>query len=848
MAKKKPHTESQRDPTGKPRVQGEWTPRIPGWLPPTLFVLLTVVLFRDFIFSDRMLLGGDTLGLGYVARHFYAEALKSGIFPLWNPELLGGTPFLEALSGGDSLYPPSALLLLVLEPYRALGWKLVLHILAAGFFMFGWARALGASRPAALVSGVGYMLAPMLVSFIRPGHDGKLFVMALAPLLFWAVERHFQRPGPRSIASIGLVVALALFTTHFQMAYFLFGAVGMFAIFRTIQMGRGTDPTSGGDGAPADAVAAAADPGTPPRSGWRVGGVRFALFLVASIAGAAGAAVQLVPSAAYVTEYSRRVQTTRDVAGEVGRDWSSSWSLHPEEAMNLIIPEFSGNNAGGSAWTNGTYWGRNQTRDNLPTAGVLVLLLAAVSFAGGRRKGLRWFLTGLGTVALLFALGTHTPVWGLFYAMVPGIKLFRAPDMVMFLFVFAAGTLAALGFDRILKAVRDGDDAGWRAPLRVLAGGAGLLASLWVLIASGFLQSLWTAVIYRDISPGQEQLLTQIRPFMAQGAFVATALVALLSGLVWMARRGTLAPTALLAGTVLLVAVDQLRVDGSFVQTLDFHAWSRPDPIIQALLEVERGRDEPYRLWALSGRSQGVDPAMHGIELAGGHHPNDLSRYRELIGMVGSGDAENLYNANVRQLLNVRYLLWPDIEQGPGPEGGVVSRSSLQDGRVYETLYAAGGLPRARLVAAATVKADDEAVPYMLSGAFDPAAEVVLAEAPPVALDGGPVSGEVRWEERSPNRLRLAVTSDRPALLVVADNWFPAWRATVDGAEAPVLRAYHTLRAVPVPAGSSTVEMWYASDLLVRSLWLSLGVLAVLGGLGIWGVVRERGERRRVAS
>ena len=321
---------------------------------------------------------------------------------------------------------------------------------------------------------------------------------------------------------------------------------------------------------------------------------------------------------------------------------------------------------------------------------------------------------------------------------------------------------------------------------------------------------------------------------------MATALAALLSGLVWMTRRGTVAPVALLAGTVLLVSVDQLRVDASFVQMWDFHAWSQPDPNIQALLQVEQGNEEPYRLWALGGRSQGVDPAMHGIELAAGHHPNDLSRYRELIGMVGSGDAENLYNPNIYRLLNVRYLLWPDIERGPGPEEGVVSRTSLQDGRAYETLYAVGGLPRARLVAAATVKSDDEAVPYMLSESFDPATQVVLAEESPVPLDGVPVVGEVRWEERGNNRLRLSVTSDRPALLVVADNWFPAWKASVDGTEAPVLRAYHTLRAVPVPAGSSTVEMWYHSELLSRSLWVSLLALLALGGLGVWGVVQDR--------
>ncbi|HSG49881.1 MAG TPA: YfhO family protein, partial [Longimicrobiales bacterium] len=103
-----------------------------------------------------------------------------------------------------------------------------------------------------------------------------------------------------------------------------------------------------------------------------------------------------------------------------------------------------------------------------------------------------------------------------------------------------------------------------------------------------------------------------------------------------------------------------------------------------------------------------------------------------------------------------------------------------------------------------------------------------------------PVAGSVRWEERSPNVLRLSVTSDRPALLVVADNWFPAWRATVDGADAPVLRAYHTLRAVPVPAGSHTVEMRYHSALLVRSMWVSILALGCLVALGVLGTLAER--------
>ncbi|HSG47302.1 MAG TPA: hypothetical protein VLA43_05715, partial [Longimicrobiales bacterium] len=500
-----------------------------------------------------------------------------------------------------------------------------LHVLAAGFFMFGWLRVLGGSRPAALVAGVGYMLAPMLVSFVAPGHDGKLFVTALAPLLFLVVERHFVRPSARGVGEIGLVVALVLLTTHFQMAYFLFGAVGLYAFFRAAQVARGGGEPDEAIQAPEGAVEAA-----EATSRRRLGsaGLRFALFLAASVAGAAAAGVQFIPAASYVTEYSRRDQTTREEAGEVGRDWSSSWSLHPEEAMSLLIPQFAGNNAGGAAWAQRTYWGRNGWKDNIETAGILLLLLSAVSFAGGARAGVRWFFAGLGVTALLFALGTHTPVWGIFYAVLPGIRLFRAPSMVMFLFVFGAATLGGLGFDRLLRAAAQDRDDGWRTPMRVLWSGVGLFALLALLTSSGALTSFWTRVVYPEAGQAQLQLLEAARPFMARGAFLSTLLAAGLAGLAWSVRRGFLAPVALLAGTVLLVSVDQLRVDGAFISVMDFPTWAQPGPNIQAVLEREEGRTEPYRLLSFAGAGQDVKPAMYGIELAAGHHPNDLSRYR----------------------------------------------------------------------------------------------------------------------------------------------------------------------------------------------------------------------------
>jgi hypothetical protein len=838
----------KRTKSDAPRVTApsspEPFPRIPAWLPPTLFAVLTAVLFREFVFSDLMLFGNDTLGLGYVTRAFYANALRElGMFPRWAPEILGGTPFLEALSGGDSLYPPSLLLLLVLEPYRALGWKLIIHIAAAGLFMFGWVRALGASRAAALLGGTAYMLAPYLVSLVYPGHDGKLFVTALSPLLFWAVERHFARPSLKAFAGVAMVVALVISTTHFQMAYFLFGAVGVFAVLRAWETWKRPE-------------APAPEPGD---RGSRAAASRFGLFLAASVTGAGIAAVQLVPAVDYVTEHSRRIQTTREAAQETGVEWSSSWSLHPEEALGLVVPQFAGNNAGVADWAQGTYWGRNATRDNHSGTGVVVLLLATVGLLGSAgRKAFRWFFAGLALLALLFALGAHTPVWRIFYEVVPGIRLFRAPDQVMFLFAFSACTLAALGVDRLLAR----DDAEGRSTMRGLWIWTGVLGLLALFAASGGLTSFWTGAFYADVDAGRLERLAALEPFIVRGAWATFLFALAATGAVW-AHRARHVPSAALVGIlVAIVAADEFRISSGFIRTIDFHQWSAPDPNMQAVLRDAESIDEPYRLLSFAQQGQDVRPALHGIEIAGGHHPNDLSRYRELIGMVGSGLPENLLDDDIRRLLNVRYVLWPDVEarmivaltEDPALIEGfaqsvsampILSRTALQGGTPYQTvLQDTAGLPRARLVGAATVKSDEEAVAYMLSDAFDPMREAVLAEAPPIDLDGAEPAGTVSWQSRTPNELVLSVSTERPALLVVADNWFPAWHARVDGEEAPVLRAYHTLRAVPVPAGAHEVVMRYRSSVVTASLWVSLTLLVSLGGAVGAQAWRARAARR----
>jgi len=821
------------------------TPKIPAWLPPTLFAALTLILFRDFVFSREMLFGSDTEAMGYMARLFYARELASGHVPGWNPLLLGGTPFLASLAGGDSLYPPSALLLLIMEPYRALGWKLVLHVFLAGLGMYGFSRSLGASRAGATVAGTAFLVAPFLVTLVWPGHDGKLFVTALAPFLFWGIEAWFRRGTGTAWAGIAAVVALVTLTTHFQMAYFLFGAAGVYAIALTIgalRRDRAAGEASEPDADTGEAAPTSGEAGRGRRPSTSL--VRFALFLAASVTGVAAAGVQFLPAAEYITEFSRRTATTTRAAPEENRQYASSWSMHPEEAMSLVVPEFVGSNTNGADWTTGTYWGRNPFKLNHEYIGLGALLLALLAFLGGPRPLERWTLLGIGTVAFLYTLGVHTPVWGTLYAVLPGIRLFRAPSMAIFLSGVSVCALASLGVDRILAWIRNPESREAVLGQRVLWIAAGAVGLILLLAAAGPLFDLWSSVVYRGMEPGAAAALDRARPFVVRGALLAV-LVAGSAGLVlFFGRKGSLPASAAVAVLVVVVAADGMRVSDAFVETRDFDRFAAPGPNIQALEGLEASQ-EPFRVLDLNQGGQSVRPAMFGIELASGHHPNDLARYRELTGMEGSGAPVNLLRSpNVLGILNVRYLIWPVQTMGPPPEGfEPVSATQTSDGRLYEAVFEVPTLPRARLVAQAEVVRDEEAVERLLDPTFDVATTVTIPTPLPMALDGGVPEGRVEWLLRSTDRQELRVTTDRRSLLVVADNWYPAWHATVDGSDVPIHRVDHTLRGIVVEPGTHTVILTFRSGPVRQGLLLSgVGVLTLLGVAGASVARRRRRE------
>jgi hypothetical protein len=115
-----------------------------------------------------------------------------------------------------------------------------------------------------------------------------------------------------------------------------------------------------------------------------------------------------------------------------------------------------------------------------------------------------------------------------------------------------------------------------------------------------------------------------------------------------------------------------------------------------------------------------------------------------------------------------------------------------------------------------------------------------IVEAPPDALaavhhdPAGTSPGNVQVEEYNSGHIKLKTNALRPALLVVAESWYPGWRATLDGQPVQVLRANYLSQGAVVPTGSHLVELEYSPDSFRYGQMISLGALLVLAFLVVW--------------
>jgi hypothetical protein len=222
---------------------------------------------------------------------------------------------------------------------------------------------------------------------------------------------------------------------------------------------------------------------------------------------------------------------------------------------------------------------------------------------------------------------------------------------------------------------------------------------------------------------------------------------------------------------------------------------------------------------------------VHGLAGVGNYDPLTIGLYRDLWAQL-EGERNSAPSLGgvlpILNLFSIRYVISDTIP----------SQTLLTP--VYETgpsiLLNDAALPEAYVVPQARVVKDRETrLEILADPAFDLRVEVLLSQTPAMPLPAtssqtAPITPpSIRVARERSDRVSVRVDMDQPGYLVLADTYYPGWRAEVDGEETELLAANHAFRAVGLEPGRHVVVFEYAPVSFKVGAWITLGAsLAVV--------------------
>jgi hypothetical protein len=498
---------------------------------------------------------------------------------------------------------------------------------------------------------------------------------------------------------------------------------------------------------------------------------------VLAVCAALAGALQVLPAYEYGQHAVRWVTSANPV------DWKTpvpyfvhgNLGLKPLDLLFLCVP------GGGSGMID-------------PIVGVVGLMFAALAIVLSPARAAVRFFTALAVAALLFSLARFDFAHGVLYSIIPGLEKARAPIMALSVAHFAIAVLAAFGLDAFLS-----------------ASSAPALRRAWIVAAAAspvfFALALFPPSLLQTAPHGPDRT--------AMVAVICLLLAWLLYA--WSAGRLTRAGAAASAFGLLLLELG-LSTGFNYVHVEDKASLARPrlyggTSDLAAFLKRQPG---PFRV------SYNYDDLVfnfsdwYGVESMAGFVPSAPAAVYEL----------GWWGPRVRNLYGVRYWI------GRQPDAQFPHEVFHSEGgwNIYENPDA---FPRAwavhDLVRAAGLR---HAARLVRDSGVDLRTQAVV-EVPPPHVERCAAPDRVAISYRNLQSLAIDAEMACAGVVVLADNAFPGWRATVDGAPAEIVTVDVALRGVALPAGKHRIEMEYRPASALWGLILTLAGLALAGALAL---------------
>lgn len=805
------------------------------------FVLLSFAYFFPADMEGRILFQHDSVagvGAGQESKE-YLE--RTGERTRWTNAIFGGMPTYQMSPSYDStkvLNWAEKLYRLYLPDYVMLTFMMMI-----GFYLL--LRAFGLSVWLASLGGIVWAFSSYFFILISAGHIWKFITLAYVPPTIAGVVLAYRKKYLLGGVVTAFFIALQILSNHIQMSYYfmfviLFMVVAYFA----------------------DAYQKKELPHF------------FKASAVLVLAAAVGACINL--SNLYHTyEYSKEtmrgkselkqeVAAAKQTSSGLDRDYITAWSYGIGETWSLLVPNVKGGSSSailsqskaamekanpmyGSVYSQfPQYFGDQPWTAGPVYVGAFVLFLFVLGCFIVKGP-LKWALLGATVFSILLSWGKN--LMGLtdfFIDYVPLYNKFRAVSSILVIAEFTIPLLAVLALKEIVGKPAVLKEKESRTALFIslalTAGVALLLAVAPGMLFSDFVTPREMAALQQGLP--QEHLMplvsnmTEMREaIVASDAWRSFFIIVIGCVLLFLYQQQKLKASLMVAGVTLLCLADMWTVNKRYLNDDLFVPKSqRTEAFVKTQADeiILQDTAQNYRVLnfvGFPGNTFNENNTAYWHKSVGGYHAAKLRRYQEMIdhhimpemeatyrevaqasGRMDSVDASKF---RVLNMLNTKYFIFPAGKDGqPVP---VVNPYAYGNAWFVDRVQ--------------YVKDANEEIAAL--NTIVPTETAVVDAKFKDALTGwseGHKDAEsvVQLTSYEPNRLTYHVSSAKGGVVVFSEIYYPGWQATIDGAPVDIARADYILRAMHVPSGSHTIEMWFEPQSIRVTETIAYVALALL--------------------
>ena len=809
------------------------------------FIILSFAYFFPADIEGRILFQHDTaagVGAGQESKE-YLE--RTGERTRWTNSIFGGMPTYQMSPSYDSTTSLKG----VEKVYRLFlpDYVVLTFIMMLGFYIL--LRAFGISAWLAGLGGVIWAFSSYFFILIPAGHIWKFVTLAYIPPTIAGVVLAYRKKYLLGGIVTALFIALQIQSNHIQMSYYFMFVILFFvgAYFE-------------------DAYRKKELPHFFKASG------------VLALAAVVGVCIN-ISNLYHTYEYSKETMRGKSELKQEGaaasqtssgldRDYITNWSYGIGETLTLLVPNVKGGGSGSTMsqseaamakanpMYNGIYSQLPQYFGEQPwTAGpvyvgafVMFLFVLGCFIVKGP---LKWALLGATIFSILLSWGKNfMGLTDFFIDYVPMYNKFRAVSSILVIAEFTIPLLAIFALKEILNkpdTLKLKENRGGVIATLVLTAGVALILAVAPGVSSSSFVTAQEIATLEQVLPAESRAqhlapivanLTEMRKaIVASDAWRSFFIIVIGCLFLFLYQQRKLKASFTLAGIALLCLVDMWSVNKRYLNDEQFVPKSKQTEAFvktQADEMILQDTTLNYRVLnfiGFPGNTFNENNTAYWHKSVGGYHAAKLRRYQEMIdhhimpemqetyqavatagGQMDSVDASKF---RVLNMLNTKYFIFPAGEQGQAVP--------VMNPYAYGNAWF---VDKVQYVNNANEEIDalNDILPTETA-----VVDVKFKEQLKGVTEGYKDSlSTIQLTSYEPNRLVYKASTPKDGVVVFSEIYYPGWQVTIDGQPVDIARADYILRAINVPAGEHTIEMWFDPQSIQVTESIAYAALALL--------------------